>query len=110
MALTEIFRGTSKKFKVSITVNGVAPNISQDTVTLTIKNPRTVPDAEALLQKDGDVTTDGANGVALFTLTPSETLIGTGPSVYDIVWHIGSDEQYLLMQDQVWVLDRVSDP
>jgi len=111
MPITAFPTGTTKIFSFTITLNGVTPNISADIVTLTIKKEIDDTDAEAVLKKDADVITAGADGKAIFTLTSTETkeLLPLRYH-YDVVWYIAGGAQHILQSDQLNVLERVSDP
>ena len=109
MALTDFYPGTTKAFSVTITLNGVAPNITGDTVTLRLKRTRSDADADAVITKAANVATSGATGVALFSLTPAETQIAERLYVYDIVWVLSGGAEYVLESDTVTVLERVSE-
>lgn len=100
--------GTTVIFTVTILSSGVAPDITGDTVTLTIKINKDYDDP-GVLQKTADVTTQGGSGIAIFELTPSETAIAPMNYVYDIIWNTSTNKEYLLDTGSIKALDRVSD-
>ncbi len=108
--LPELVRGTTKRFSVTISVDGAAPDIRSDTVTLTVKRNGEL-DATAVLQKNADVTTSGATGTAIFTLTNAETkAIAAGLYRADVAWIKANAEEYVLdIAPQFTVYERVSD-
>lgn len=109
--ITSFYPGVTKTVRVVITLDGDAPDITGDTVTLRLKSSRSDADASAVLTKEADVLTAGATGTAIFSLTPSDTQdLTPGPYYYDIVWELAGGGEYVLNSSTVRVLDRVSDP
>lgn len=107
--LSNFFPGTTKAFKVVITFNGTAPDITGDTVTFFLKRSPDDTDASAAIVKAADVATDGATGVAIIGLTPADTAVAPRVYHYDIVWNLSTGAEYVLTRGVVKVLDRVSD-
>lgn len=109
--LASFYPGETVRFIVSVTVNGIPPNVVADDIYITFKLLKTMTDAEAAFINHADVITDGANGNALFELTPAETALLFENKVYhyDIVWEQAGGRTYVLITDNVKVLDRVSD-
>ena len=107
--ITDFYRGTTKNFTVSVTMDGVAPDISGDVVTLTMKTNKNDADAAAILQETADVATDGANGNAIFELTPAVTNIVVGDYSADVKWELATGEEYILLEQGLRVRERVSD-
>ncbi|APF20317.1 hypothetical protein Calab_1531 [Caldithrix abyssi DSM 13497] len=107
--LTQFYEGETKKFQVNITYNGQAPDITNDTVRLLIKEKKEDTDANAKINKTADVATNGVNGQALFTLTDEETKLTPGIYFYEITWALASGEFYVLESGNVRILDRITD-
>ncbi len=107
--LTDFYEGTTKKFEVNISYNGQKPDITNDTVRILIKEKKEDTDANAKINKMADVTTNGANGQALFTLTDEETKIAPGIYFYEITWALASGEFYVLETGNIRILDRITD-
>lgn len=103
--------GTTREFTITIKKSGVIQDISGDTVTYRVKDRISDSDANALLSKAADVATRGAQGVAAFALTPTDTALApTGNSEYhhDIEWVTGTDV-YVIYSSDLTVSERVSD-
>ncbi len=108
MTISAIPKGTTRAISVAF---AGAPDIRNDTVTLTIKSNKDDADPGAL-QTDADVATGGANGVAVFVLTPSQTSINPGQYFYDIVWRRAADSALFVMDtgsNIITIAERVSD-
>jgi hypothetical protein len=102
--------GETKRFNVTCKINGAAQDITSDTVTVTIKDVKSKTDQEALLQKTADVATQGADGVAMFHLTPTDTKNITPVKAYlDIEWERTNGDKYIIHDQQIEILARVSD-
>ncbi|MBW1804253.1 MAG: hypothetical protein JRJ85_26415 [Deltaproteobacteria bacterium] len=109
MALDNIPIGTTSRPYVTITVGGEVPNISGDVVTLTIKAREDDDDVDAVYQGNGNVSTSGAEGIAIFTIDPADTEgLAPGQYHYDIVWYI-STREYVIEKGLVSIVSRVSD-
>lgn len=102
--------GTTVVFTVTFKISGVAPDITGDTVTLTLKANIDDTDPGAL-QVAADVTTQGASGKALFELTPAQTDIMPRTYFYDIRWITSAAKEYVPEFDsnQVKAVVSVSD-
>ena len=110
MALNSFYPGTTKCFRIAITHDGGAPDITGDVVTFRMKDHPDNPDAEAVVTKVADVTTAGLQGVAIVALTPSETKnLEPRTYHYDIEWCTANGSEYVLDSGHVLVLVRVSD-
>ena len=107
--LSNFYPGTTKAFSLRITLNGQTPDISADVVTLRLKKTPALSDGEAALTATADVTTSGASGVALFSLSPAETKIEVSTYYYDIVWERQGGDEYVVANGRVGVMERVSD-
>ena len=104
--MTDFYYKTTKAFDVTITVNGVAQDISGDTSTLIFKKKKTDTDDEAVLIKETFENT--VDGVAKFKLTPTDTDLPIGAYYYEIKW-VNSSNVYIRESDTVKVLERVFD-
>lgn len=103
--------GTTKKFTVQCKLNEVLQDITTDTVTVRIKTLKSDIDASSLVEVAADVATDGANGNALFTITPAGTS-GVAPGQYfiDIEWDLSGGDNYVIYDSIITLIERVSDP
>jgi hypothetical protein len=100
-----IYRKTSVTFSLELRLGDTTPNITADTVTLRLFDQRT---RALVLQYNADVTTNGASGVALFTLTPAQTNLPAGAYYVDIVWYRSDGKIYLPVRDIIAIQDRQS--
>jgi hypothetical protein len=105
MTLSNFYEGTTKKFDVTITYNGSNPDITSDTVTIYFKEKEK---DEIALEKEADVTTQGADGIAEFELTTTNTDLRPGIYTYSIVWEPASGGKYILEEDKVRILDSIT--
>ncbi len=106
MPLSDFYNYVSKDFDVLVAHLGVNPDISADVVKIVFKTDKS--DTDELLSVNADVTTDGANGVAKFQLSPTNTDVLSGWVWYEIVWELVSgNDEYVLYQDKVYVTSRV---
>ena len=108
MSLSNFYRGATKKFSVTISVDSVAQDITSDTVRLVLKSAKGDADAAALIDENADVTTNGASGQADFDLTTTITDIAVAAYNYELIWTTGTDE-YVLSQSSVRCLEKVID-
>lgn len=110
--IDSLIPGTTRAFNVTVRRSGVLQDISGGTVTYRVKARITDSDADALLTKTADVATHGAQGTAMFSLTPTDTALApTEASTYyhDIVWETAGGAEYVLYTSQLEVSERVSD-
>lgn len=109
--IADFYPGETKRFSVLITLNGAAPDISGDTVTLTLRSGRPGGGGAVALTKLADVATSGAIGVALITLEPADTAaLNAGVYCWDIVWRTAGGEHYVLRDGTLNLRVRVSEP
>ncbi len=105
--LTDFFAGTTKRFRISVVLAGLAPDLTADTVTLTLLGTST-PASE--LVKEADVLTEGASGSALFELSPIETgTLTPGPHWAEIVWERNNGDVHVLYSAGLAVKKRIGD-
>lgn len=107
MAINDFYKGTTKKFSVTILYNGSVPDITGDTVVFWLKKNKTDTDASAQIESSADVS--AGDGVANFTISKTDTAIGKGAYYYEIVWNLATGEEYVLESGTVSVLERVED-
>lgn len=108
--ISGFYPGTTVSFSLTILVDSVPPNVTTDTVTWTIK-AKNKPDSQALLIASGDVATSGATGIVLFSLTDEQTAtLPSGTYVSDVVWRTAAGEEYVVLKQNIVILERVSDP
>ena len=108
--IRDFYRGETKKFKITIEVDGANPDITGDTVTYTMKTNKDDPDP-GILQVNADVAAPGgSNGEASFELTPAQTDVAIGHYFCDVQWILATGEEYIIIPPQeIQVLERVSD-
>ena len=109
-SIPKFYPGEYWAFSVTITKNGVAPDISGDVVTCTVKDTQGEADADAELQFNADVTTSGASGIAIFTRSAAQTGVLTA-KVYnvDVWWYPDDNEDHPLVTGTVECRARISD-
>lgn len=114
-SLEDFFVKTTVAVEYSITVTGVddvsyIPDIRNDTVRMMLKKNIDDPDSEAPLNELADVTTNGANGGAIFVLTPDITNIPPTAYYFEAVWTTQAGEIHPpLDSGQVSAKRRVAD-
>ena len=106
--ISDIYRGETAEITILCKRDGVAQDITGDTVTMTIKEYKSDPDTGAVLQVDADVASYGASGIASWKLTATQTDIDTGNYYIDAVWYDGTDE-FVVYNGTVNIIERVSD-
>jgi len=107
--ISDFRAGETKRFTITCKIDGVAQNITSDTVRFTMKSNRSDSDASAAIQKDADVATQGSSGVAIFTLTPTDTDVSPGSYFCDVQWIRSDGSEYVVYDGRISVLERVSD-
>ena len=109
-SIRNFYPGETLEVDLEFCVDSVLQDISGDTVTFTMKSAKSDGDASAVIQKDADVATDGANGVATLTLTNSDTdSMPPGDYFCDVVWTTSGGSVRVAYDNPVQVLTRVSD-
>lgn len=107
--ISDFYPGTTKRFSVTLTLNGEQVNVVSDSVTWTIKRRKTDPDTSALLVVEGDVS-QGATGQVTFIATDEETAdLLPGRYECDIKWERSNGEEYVVHSQMITVKERVSD-
>ena len=110
--ITDFRPGETKGFKITITINAVIQNIAAgpDVVTFRMKNAVDDTDAEAGVTKTADVASEGALGIAIFSLIPSDTSdLAPGKYHVDVLWEPSAGGEYVVYTDVLKLLLRVSD-
>jgi hypothetical protein len=110
MAISNFFPGTTFSLRITINLNGTNPDITADTITFTLKVSDKDIDADAVIQQNADVATEGVDGIATLTLTPATTDVPPRTYHYDLQWIVSTGEEYILDSGTVKILERVSDP
>lgn len=100
-----IYRKTSVVLSLEISYNGTTPDIRNDTVTFYLFDKET---KQQVLSKAADVTTYGQQGIALLTLTPTDTAITAQTYIAELVWQRQNGEIHLPVQETVQVKERYS--
>lgn len=106
--VSNFYEGVTKKFNVTISYNGSNPDITSDTVNFIMKSSKSDDDANAAININADVTA-GSSGVASFTLASSDTVADPKTYYYEISWTLSTGEFYILDNDTVIVLNRITD-
>lgn len=107
--ISDFYVGTDKRFTVTCKIAGVAQDITLDTVTVRLKSSKSDADASAVLSVNADVATQGASGVAIFDWDGDGTDITPGKYYLDIEWVLASGKEYIVYNDTIKALERVSD-
>lgn len=85
--ISTIYKGNAKKFDVTITSDGSAVDITSDTVTFKLYSGRYESSSTEELSVDADVSTEGSDGIAIFTLSDTQTnSLDVGSYYYKIIW------------------------
>lgn len=108
--IPDIPRGTTLTFNLRLKFDsGQVPDITGDTVTMTVKDSKDDVDP-GVIREDADVSTGG--GVAIFVLSATDTDITPKEYYYDIVWTTAAGAVSVLDvgDDTFKILERVSDP
>lgn len=109
--ISNFYQGETKTFNITLKIDNVAQDIRNDTVTFRMKTARDVADGFATLEKVADVATDGATGIARFTLSPSDTKnIDEATYVCDVEWVTSGGDEYIAYDGSITVKERVSAP
>lgn len=106
--INDFYVGETVEITVLCKKDGVAQDITGDTVTLLMKENKSDSDAAAILDSDADVATYGSAGIAYWDLTPTDTDIDVGTYYIDITWYDGTKE-HIVYDGSVKVKERVSD-
>ena len=83
--MQNFFRNETKSFKVTFTDDGGNPiDLTGATVTIVFSKNREPSLKDAAIYAVADTDSNGANGVANFTLTPEDTNVATGNYYYQV--------------------------
>lgn len=102
-------QGTTLRFCVLCTLDGVAQDITGDTVVFVAKTDKKLPDTGASILTSADVTTEGADGRAIVSLTPTLTNIGVRQYFWDATWTTAAGDVYVRVEGEIGIQERVSD-
>ena len=103
--------GTTKQFYLTCKIDGVAQDISGDTVTVTVKRKKSDADSSAIHQSNADVASQGSDGIAIVTIPAADTAAETPASVFlDVQWLTAGGVERIVYDGTVDLLERVSDP
>lgn len=110
-AIADIYPGSTRRFSITLKIDGSAQDIQADVVTFRMKAIKSDPDSEADLTAVADVAAGGASGIAIFELTPSQTEhLVLGDYFCDIIWEDDStDRVYVAYDGTITIKERVSD-
>lgn len=106
--MRDFYQKTTKYWDTEIRVDNVKPDITSNTVTAIFKANKSDADASAVITATADVATSGADGVAEFTLSVSDTTVTPAKLFYEIRWTIDA-VVYIIESSSVSVLERVYD-
>ena len=104
--ISAFHKGSTKKFTVTLSVDGVVQDITLDTVLVTFKKNK--DDAGTVIAELADVATSGAAGKALFTLSTTDTDIAVRRYFIDILWNLSGGDKYVVYDAEIEVLPRIS--
>lgn len=107
--LNDFFQGATKEFEIIFSKDGVTPNIVNDEVRIFVKTNKADTDANAKINVIADVITYGADGKAVFKLTPSETALIPGSYYYQIIWTESNGDVNVLPVNKIKILDSIFD-
>lgn len=108
--LPDLYPGEYWKFTITLTKDGVAPDITGDVLTCTMKTAQSDADSAALLKFNADVTTQGASGIAIFAATSTQTKnLTAGEKYVDVWWYPSNDQDRPVVVERVIVKTRTSD-
>jgi hypothetical protein len=107
--LSPLYRGNTRSFTVTITdVDGVAVDITGDTVELTLKEK--VTDLVPALVITATLT-DPVNGVAQFTITSAQsTALDIRSYALEVTWITAALERYTVLVSRLPVIEPIADP
>lgn len=101
-----IYRKKSYPFSVQILVNNIAPDITADTVTVTID--KTLNTATPSIEKDADVLTSGATGKAIFELDLDDTDLSAGLYYLQVIWKlVGGTREFVVIDEEIEIKETV---
>ena len=110
MGLSNFDKGTTNNFDYKdIAIAGSTQDVSSDTVSITFKNDINDADASAVIANNADVTTSGAAGRALFSLTAGSTNVPVKNYWYEVKWTLAGGDIYTIDRGQVIIQNKVYD-
>ena len=107
--LSFFYEKTTVSFNSTVYLDDVAQDITGGIVAIILKRDKNDADGDAVLNELADVTTEGANGVALFLLSVANTTIS--PRVYfaELRYVDSTAQQFILDSWKLSVKRRVFD-
>lgn len=101
--LGNFYENATKAFDMQITHDGSNPDITGDTVKMYIKESL---NAAPLHTETADVVTQGADGIAEFTLSPTEMALDPGRYWVIFEWTTG-DNKYVVHKQAIEIEEGV---
>jgi len=106
--VNNFYQEQTKVFQFGITrtnVEGVesTPDLTSDTVTVTFSLGKSLT---PVLTKDADVTSSGADGKAIFTLTAEDTDINNSNYFIQVWWYLSNGQQFPLYDTEITVYEK----
>jgi len=92
--IDDFYTTETVKFTTTQKIEGSVVDITADTVTAYVKTEKDEPLSAAIITSVGDVTTQGANGIAQITFTCSQTDVSPGTYYLQIYWQPSTGECY----------------
>jgi len=105
--ISDFYEDSSKKFTITIYYNNVIQDIRNDTVTMVLKRFTTHASDTPDLSVNGDVSTAGVSGQAIFTLIPSVTNIKPDLYQLEVNWVRADNSSYVIHRQMINVLNRL---
>lgn len=108
--LDDFHVGTTYQFGIYCKLQGTAQDITSDAVTLYMKTAKSITDANATVSVSADCATFGASGLAWFEIAPADTKAVTPASYFvGIKWVTAAGKEYVIYDEEIELLERVSD-
>jgi hypothetical protein len=109
--IRDFYPGEALYFTCAITIDDVLQDIRNDSVRVIIKDEKPDLDTAAALDQLADVATQGADGIAIFSIAPTLTdAIEPGGFWLDITWIRAADSyEWVVHAQAISALERVSD-
>ena len=102
--------GTTKRFYFQVLdEDGEAVDITSATATIRLKTDMDDVDGSAVLEKAADVVSRGADGIAVFSISPQDTKDITPAKYWWDIEYVNGSTEYVTLAKQVELKDRVSD-
>lgn len=106
--MTPLYRGNTRNFTVTIKKDGVAQDITGDTVEMTLKEK--ITDVIPTLEITATLT-DPVNGVAEFSITSAQSaLFDIRTYRMEITWITAGGERYTVSVSTLPIIEPIADP